>query len=55
MVTKMFTKPKKGVMIGGRKKQKLYHYLDYHNFTKKINTNVIKQFKIHSKRYKKLK
>lgn len=49
MVTKMFTKPKKGILIGGRKKNKLYNFLQYHDFTKKL------KFKTLSKRYKELK
>jgi tRNA A-37 threonylcarbamoyl transferase component Bud32 len=57
MVTEMFKKPKKGILIGGRGrgKNKLYHYLQYHNFTKKLNTNIVKQLKFYSKKYKELK
>jgi hypothetical protein len=55
MFTKMFTKSKKQKLNEGRGKNKLYNYLQYHAFTKKLNKNIIRQLNFHSKKLKRLK
>jgi hypothetical protein len=55
MFTKMFTKSKKQTANQGRGKNKLYHYLRYSAFTKKLNNNIKRQLTIHSKILKRLK
>jgi hypothetical protein len=55
MFTKMFTKSKKQTANQGRGKNKLYHYLRYSVFTKKLNNNIKRQLTIHSKILKRLK
>lgn len=55
MFTKIFTKSKNQTANKGRGKNKLYHYLRYSAFTKKLNNNIKRQLNIHSKILKRFK